>query len=71
MSYEFDTTKTIDQLMAQLELIGSGMDSTMTETYSWDSDSPTYFLDGSTMDSFDSMSTFDSDDYEYQQSLMY
>ena len=67
MSYEFQTT---DQLINALELIGASMAQTMTETYGYDNGCDFYGTGGNDM-SFDSMSTFDSDDYEYQQSMMY
>ena len=69
MSYEFNS---LDELTAALESIGSTMftDGYFTETYADDNGMDFYGTGGNDI-SFDSMSTFDSDDYEYAQSMMY
>ena len=68
MSYEFNS---LDQLTDALESIGCALhsDGYFTETYGLDCDD--LYETGGNDIGFDSMSTFDSDDYEYQQSLMY
>ena len=74
MAYEFDS---FDQLVQNLQALGVRTDAYQLideiedETYGIDEDIPTYYPVGAHSESFDSYSTFDSDDYEYQQGLLY
>ena len=70
MTFEINS---VDQMIRTLESLGI-QDYTLTESleeevYGTDSDQPHYFPAYSDWDSFDSYSTFDSNDFEYQQSL--
>ena len=67
MSYEFSDFSGFNGLLDQLSLIGSTYD-LEPETYGWDNDDTDYL--GNDL-SFDSMSTFDENDMDYQRSLMY
>ena len=70
MSYEFTDFSGFNGLVDQLSLIGSTYDLD-PETYDWDSDDGYLYGTGGNEMSFDSMSTFDSNDMDYQRSLMY
>ena len=70
MTFEFNS---MDQMIRTLEALGiedySLEDRLDEEIYGTDSDQPYYFPAHSDWESFDSYSTFDSNDFEYQQSL--
>ena len=74
MAYEYDS---FDQLVRNLQALGVRTDAYQLvdeiedETYGIDEDIPTFYPEGSTSESFDSYSTFDSNDYEYLQGIVY
>ena len=71
MSYEFTHVSDFNALIDTLESLGRdwALDS---ETYAWDTDDAGYLYGtGGNELSFDSMSTFDENDMDYQRSLMY
>ena len=69
MSYEFTELNGFNSLLDQLSLIGQSYELD-AETYGVDDDLDVHGIYGNDM-SFDSMSTFDENDMDYQRSLMY
>ena len=75
MTYEFETGTNFGTILNKLTDIGVEISDNMDidpETYGYDTGrSTSWICPGSNMDSFDSMSTFDGDDYEYMQNILY